>query len=337
MPALSIVVPTYNRWDRLQRVLKALSEQTVPREDLEVVVVSDGSTDETDKNLAAGNSPVPVHFIQQENSGPAVARNTGVAKASGDLILFIDDDVVAAPECAAVHLESHEKATRDTVVIGPLLTPDGDHKLEPWVAWEQRMLYKQYDAMARGDWAPTARQFYTGNASLARATMIASGGFDASFKRGEDVQLAYRLRDEGMVFAFEATARAFHHAERSYQSWLSNASSYGRNDVLMWRDYGQDWLIPTVRAEYHNRSRLTQVYTRLGLKAPGVVRADRDVVPRLALAGERLGIGKLVQGALSATYNLAYYQGLVKEIGGFADFMAIEPVPLVDSPDPDQV
>lgn len=324
MPALSIIVPTYNRWTRLQTVLEALANQTVPEAEVEIVVVSDGSPDETDAELSAGNSPVPVNFIQQENQGPAVARNTGVAKASGDLILFIDDDVVPEPECAAVHLAAHEKATMPMVIIGPLLTPE-DLTLEPWVQWEQNMLYKQYEAMARGDWKPTARQFYTGNASLGREPFLESGGFDPTFLRGEDIELAYRLHDAGMSFDFDFGARAFHHASRGYGSWLSNASAYGRNDAMMWRDGGQSWILPTIRAEFYRRNPFTRLYAEAGLRAPKVGPVAAKAAPSMVAATSRVGLGSVGQRLLSAVYNLAYYQGVVDELGGLDAFRAVRP------------
>ncbi len=320
MPAISIVIPTYNRWSQLQSVLKALAHQTVPQREFEVIVVSDGSTDGTDEELEAGRSPIPVVFIRQTNQGPAVARNTAVEQATGDLVLFIDDDVVAEPECVSAHLRAHERAELPTVVIGPLLTPDQD-TLEPWVLWEQRMLEKQYRAMARGDWHPTARQFYTGNASLGRQCFIESGGFDPSFRRGEDVELAYRLKDRGLHFAFEFEARAFHHAMRSYNSWLSNATSYGRNDAIMWRDRGQDWLLPTIRAEFRGRNALTRAYTMQCLRFPRFGGWSSRAIETIARRSERFDV--IGQPALSAVYSLAYYRGVVEELGGLDAFMAV--------------
>src|SRR6185369_12818569 len=96
-PAISVVIPTFNRLPRLQRVLSALAEQTVSASEFEVVVVSDGSTDGTDDYLAKGDTPVPVRHARQDNAGPAAARNHGVRLARGRLILFVDDDVVASP------------------------------------------------------------------------------------------------------------------------------------------------------------------------------------------------------------------------------------------------
>lgn len=315
MPALSIVLPTYNRWDRLQTVLEALAGQTVPADELEVIVVSDGSTDGTDEALQAGRAPRPIHLVRQPNQGPAVARNKGVEAATGDLVLFIDDDVVAEPGWAAAHLEMQERADRPTVVIGPLLTPP-DFRFQPWVLWEQRMLEQQYRAMARGLWAPTARQFYTGNASIERDHFVRSGGFDPTFLRGEDVQLAYRLADDGMDFAFQFEAKAYHYAQRSFESWLSIASAYGRNDAIMWRDHGQDWLVPTVHREYRGRNPLTRVFTAIGVRRPELTAPAVDAVRPLADLADRLGVPALVQPALSAAYALTYRRALIEELGG---------------------
>ena len=77
-------------------------------------------------------------------------------------MLFIDDDVVPAPDLVEQHLSAHEASETDIVVIGPMLTPD-DVQLSPWVAWEQHQLYKQYEAMRIGTYGCTFRQFYTGN------------------------------------------------------------------------------------------------------------------------------------------------------------------------------
>lgn len=322
MATASVVIPTYNRVAQLERVLDGLSRQTLPADRWEIIVVSDGSTDGTDARIGDRVGDVRLELVSQANQGPAVARNNGVAAASGELILFLDDDVIPEPEWASVHLDTH-RANPDTVVIGPLLTP-ADVRLQPWVQWEQRMLEKQYAAMARGDWGPTARQFYTGNASLPRHRFVDAGGFDPSFLRGEDVELAYRLRDRGMAFTFEPAARAFHHAARSFESWLSIARAYGRNEVLLVRDRQQTWTVPTARAEFEQRNPLTRFYTRLGLRHPSIERTSSLAAP-LSEAAERIGLGSAGQALLSAVYNLAYYRGLSQELGGAAEFLAVEP------------
>ena len=293
-------------------MLEALAEQTVPINEFEVVVVSDGSTDGTDDHLAAGRAPLPVVHLSQANQGPAAARNNGIEAAGGDLVLFIDDDVVADRGCVAAHLRRHDEAEEPTVVIGPLLTPL-DTDLEPWVAWEQDKLYAQYRAMARGDWGATARQFYTGNASLPRDLLQSAGGFDPSFRRAEDVELAYRLASRGVSFVFDLEARAFHHARRSYDSWLSIADAYGRNDVAMW-DRGVEWLVPTLLEEYSNRNVLTRLYTAIGLRAPTLGRLGEQFAPSVAQRLTDARLDRPAHQVLSLVYGLAYARGLSEEL-----------------------
>jgi hypothetical protein len=151
---VSVVVPTYNRVPQLAHVLSALADQTYSRDLYEIVVVSDGSTDGTDDYLRSIAGPYLV-VATQSNSGPAAARNHGVALASGSLVVFIDDDVVATPRLLERHVESHRSGGDGLVVIGPMLTPP-DVELSAWVRWEQTMLYRQYDAMLEGLYAPTA-------------------------------------------------------------------------------------------------------------------------------------------------------------------------------------
>src|SRR5687768_13143566 len=96
VPSVTVVVPTYNRRDRLHSVLLGLTTQDYDVS-FETVVVSDGSDDGTDEYLASGLVPLPVVACRQPNSGPASARNRGFETASGELILFLDDDVVPSP------------------------------------------------------------------------------------------------------------------------------------------------------------------------------------------------------------------------------------------------
>ena len=80
-PDVSVVIPTFNRRDQLERTLAGLAAQTGLEHEFEVIVVSDGSTDGTDEWLRSGATPLPVSACYQSNAGPAAARNRGVAAA----------------------------------------------------------------------------------------------------------------------------------------------------------------------------------------------------------------------------------------------------------------
>lgn len=321
MLQMSIVLPTYNRLTRLQHVIAALEAQSFPREQFEVIVVSDGSSDGTNDYLQSLKTDLDLRAYFQENRGVAAARNRAISHSKADIIVFIDDDVVPAPQLLSEHWRLHEQGP-DRAVLGPMITPEGFAML-PWVRWEQAMLVKQYTAMLRGDWEPTARQFYTGNCSLPRRYLELAGGFDEAFRRAEDVELAYRLADLGLKFIFNPAAIGYHYAERSFESWLGIAYSYGRNDVIFARDKQQRWLWESIREEYERRNRLTKMLVKLCLDRAGLSYAQSALSKLAAGRAERIGLETLASRAYSAIFNLRYYQGVSDEIGGRAALFAL--------------
>lgn len=319
MTQISIVIPTYNRLSQLKQVLAGFEAQTWDMSEVEIIVVSDGSTDGTDSFLLEPESTLNLVAGQQQNAGPAAARNLGVTLASGELIIFVDDDVVPGPNLIAEHVKSHDKEGEKCVVLGPMLSPE-DFRMSSWVHWEQMMLYKQYADMEAGRWEPTARQFYTGNASLNRQHFIEAGGFDVSFRRAEDVELAYRLADNGLRFAFNPQAIGYHYVSRKFSSWIETPYMYGRNDVIFTRDKGQSWLIPKVLEEFQSRHPIIRTLTWLCLSRPWASKLAISGLKQIADLGSRLkGLlpksAALPRFAYSGIYNLTYYQGFADELG----------------------
>src|SRR5579859_3487825 len=106
-PFVSIVTPTYNRRTSLDRLLGALGKQTYPADRFELVVVDDGSLDGSVEYLRSLRLPFRLRVFEQAHAGPAAARNLGVARAEGRLVLFLDDDVLPLPELIAEHVQTH--------------------------------------------------------------------------------------------------------------------------------------------------------------------------------------------------------------------------------------
>ncbi len=318
MVELSIIIPTFNRLQQLQRVLDALENQTFPVERFEVVVVSDGSNDGTNEYLKNFHPPFTFSPLIQSNQGPAAARNHGIELAQGKWILFLDDDVVPMPELVAEHRRMLDQ-DENIVVLGPMLIPP-KVQLEPWIVWEARMLEKQYRAMQAGLWVSTARQFYTGNTSLARRHLVEAGGFDARFYRAEDVELAYRLAELGLRFVFVPEAVGYHYARRSFQSWFNIAYAYGRYDVIISQQKGRSWLLSAVLWEFWERSVLIQSLVRFCLGRPCLSMHCINDLKRMAILGNRVRWEQISQFAYSGIFNLRYYQGVADTLGGAANF-----------------
>lgn len=315
---ISVVLPTYNRLNQLKLVLAGLEKQTYPLDEFEVVVVSDGSTDGTHEYLETMQTPLQLRSIQQQNGGAATARNTGFSQAVSDLILFIDDDVVPTPNLIEEHMLIHNSnngSDERLVVIGPMLTPP-DYDMHPWVLWEQDMLYKQYHAMEAGEYEPTARQFYTGNTSLKKECLENSGGFDARFRRAEDVELAYRLSDRGMKFVFAPNAIGYHYADRSFDSWFAIPYAYGHNDVIFALEKGQSWLLDYICWDFWRRNILIIWLTRLILDRTRLSKLTTKLFRYLARFGRFTNIRVFSRVAYSFMFNLQYYQGVTDELGG---------------------
>jgi glycosyltransferase involved in cell wall biosynthesis len=312
-PYVSVVVPTFNRCASLIRMLEALVDQTYPADQFEVVVVDDGSTDGTAERLDALVAPYRLTVLRQPNMGPAVARNLGVERARGSLIVFLDDDVVALPHLLAEHVAT-QGDEQNQVVTGPL-SPPGDWPRPSWIHWEEAQLQQQYHAMLTGKYPCTPRQFFSGNASLRRARFLEAGGFDPTFKRAEDLELAFRLRARGASFVFNPRADVLHYASRTFQSWCRIPYQYGRYEVAMQRDKGH----PTFRnatREFHYRNRVNRLMARVCVGRPALVRATTYGVRALVYAAERVRARRLAVFALSGLFNVLYWQGVSDELGG---------------------
>ncbi len=319
-PFLSVVIPTFNRKNSLQKTLDGLARQTYPAAQFEAVVVSDGSTDGTDALLAeyARTSPYSLQVLCQPNGGPARARNNGIENAHGEVVVFLDDDVEPSADFLAVHAAHHQSQTH-AVVIAPMLPDPALLWREPaWIAWEHAMLEKQYAAWRSGEWDGCGpHHFYSGNASVRRAHLIAVGGFDEQFPRQEDVELAVRLEKQcGVHFVYEPDAPGTHRPQRRFASWLAVPLAYGTLDVVRARRGNISWDV--IRSSYHSRSKATRLLARAALFAPMGGRLLRGLLLPAATAAYRLRRAGPAFGALSVIYNLRYLEGARVELGSRA-------------------
>lgn len=313
-PEVSVIVPTYCRRASLERLLDALCKQTLPPDRFEVVVVDDGSTDGTVEHVLRTPRPYVLQVLQQGHRGPAAARNLGVAQASAPLVLFYDDDVVPEPASIEAHVGTHATEGPGVVVIGPM-SPPGDWPRPAWVRWEEEKLRNQYLAMQAGVWSCTERQFYTANSSLSRTLFASAGGFDTTFKRAEDVELGYRLRNVGARFVFNPAADVQHYAARSFAAWRRTPYQYGRYDVIMSRDKGHEAL-PRALAEFRWRHPLNRAVSRLVTGRSWLTTTAVGLLVLAVRVCSLVGASASASRALSGIFNLLYWQGVCDELGG---------------------
>lgn len=312
-PTVSIIVPTFNRRSRLNRLLLALDQHAFAGASFEVIVAVDGATDGTDEMLAALRTSYPVRVLHQANQGPGAARNRAMAAATGEILLFLDDDVVPVEGMIERHLVAHRRDPM-AIVTGPMIDPP-DRTFAPWLRWEAVMLRKQYDAMLAGRFAPTPRQFYTANASIRRVHALAVGGFDETFRRAEDVEFAYRLAHRGMRFHFDPAASVMHEPDRSFASWLRVGYDYGRHDVRMAQECGRTYVLDWAFEEYHERHPLNRMLLRWAVGHAGQARAVTVLMGALVRHADVPVPFRLQRVFCSALFNLQYWQGIADASG----------------------
>lgn len=312
---LSVVIPTYKRPQSLLHVLGALTQQAVLYDAYEVIVVSDGADRDTAAHLRTLTTPLQLRFIEQPHAGVATARNRGVDAAEGELIVFLDDDVIPSSNLLAAHIAMHAQHGPCAAVFGPLHTPT-DVMLQPWVAWEQAQLMDKYDRLLTGELISNPHLFYTGNASLRREHFIEIGGFDVAINRAEDLELAYRLATNGLSFYFCPAAVGTHYPIRTYREWLDIPYTYGQNAVTFAQAQGHVALLNRILAAYPWHHPLTRGVVNAGLDRPAVSRLIVSTLTRIALFAYRTGWQQLSNRAFSGVYNLRRYQGMADAFGG---------------------
>jgi GT2 family glycosyltransferase len=241
---VSVIVPTRNRRDKLAACLDALARQSILPQEFEVVVVDDGSTDGTAEWLEQRTSPFRLRCVRQQGQGPAAARNLGVERAEGELVLFIGDDIYAGDRLLEEHLLAHaSNPSPGTAVLGHIDWPDG---MTPNAVMD----YACGDAMRQFAYSyiPTApaldhRFFYTSNISLKRqflADAAAAGiRFDSAFYHAafEDSELAYRLIPRGLHIQYGPAARVSHDHWMDLDSFMERERRAGAMAVVFYRKH----------------------------------------------------------------------------------------------------
>jgi glycosyltransferase involved in cell wall biosynthesis len=226
-PYISVVIPTFNQAHVLQRVLGGLAGQVTP--EVEVLVVDDGSEDETEEvcisMLCRGQRRLI--YIRQENQGAAAARNTGLSHAKGEVVIFLDGDLIPAPGLVETHARFH----RDHPCLTHLGLGRVEMAAELSTTWQLRQhetrLPFESEGLVEVPW------YYArgGNFSAKREFLSLAGGFDPYMRSAaEDTELSFRLRQRGARVFFLPLAVAIHyHPLTDATRYLRKASSYGES------------------------------------------------------------------------------------------------------------
>src|SRR6185437_1497040 len=241
---ISVVVPTFNRREIVKRTVESLFAQDFPRADYEIVVVVDGSQDGTAAALRALKPPCRFQIVEQANKGLAGARNTGARAAGGDLLLFLDDDMLCEPGLVAAHVAAHSDAPR-TVGFGAIfLSPDSPPSLAAECFKRELGAFYVRHKEDAGD-EHRDLEYIFGNSSISRELLMEAGGFEESFRMREDLELWVRLAGMGVRPRYVPGAVALQYCAKTSDDMIRGVEAFDIADVMFARrhadvrDYGQ--------------------------------------------------------------------------------------------------
>jgi len=217
-PDYSVVVPAQNAAREIGDCVRALNDQTIPRERYEIVVVDDGSTDGT---VVAAQEAGADRVLVISHGGPSAARNAGVEASRGVIVLFTDADCEPSPEW----LERMVAPFADPRVMGTKGTYRTRQRslMAQLVQLEYEIRYERMAHLPRIDFVDTYAAAYRRN------LLLESGGFDLAYPlpSAEDVDLSFRLARAGHWLVFVPEAWVYHRHPVSLWAYLVRKGRYG--------------------------------------------------------------------------------------------------------------
>jgi cellulose synthase/poly-beta-1,6-N-acetylglucosamine synthase-like glycosyltransferase len=242
----SIVVPAYQAADCLESCVHALTQQTLPREQYEIIVVDDGATDGSGQVACSAGAD---QVLVRDHRGPSPARNEGCAHAQGEIVLFTDADCEPEP----AWLERMVAPFADPQIMGT----KGAYKTRQR-GLIARLVQLEYDVrylrMAR---LPQIDFIDTYAAAYRKELLTRYGGFDSAYPipSAEDVDLSFRLARDGHKLVFVPEARVWHRHPTSLKRYLLRKALYGYWRALLYLRYpskvgGDAHTDPALKAQF---------------------------------------------------------------------------------------
>jgi GT2 family glycosyltransferase len=241
---LSVVIPTHNRPGTLRNTLAALRTQTLQPSTFETLVVDDGSDEERRREVRALGRDYDFQLLEKEQGGLATARNLGAETARGEILHFLDDDVIPAPDSLEQHLASHAAEPQGVAVVGALPFPP-HVRLDAFLWYIERSGH--YDLYRHPRKYPGGRPPMpplNGNSSIPRELFFRAGKYDERFRQygSEDLELGYRLARAGVRFVYNPRAVGYHDHTKDFPQFCRDMEVAGASLIRVYRLY------PEIRA-----------------------------------------------------------------------------------------
>lgn len=313
-PRLSVVVATYNRGPSLVRLFELIAAQQVSA-DFEVVLVDDGSTQPAAPLVEHQSWPFPLTTLRQDNTGQAIARQRGVDRATGEIIVILDDDMEVPPDFLAAHLEAHDGGAR--VGLGYIAPPKDTGSLSLFERFHIHQIQQFVAAMRRGV-APRGVHLCTGNVSFRREDFLEVGGFDESLARSEDRELGVRLEKHGAKLAFVERAKSLHNSDHDDPAaWLRRACLYGVYDRRISEKHDDVETADPWRFLFLT-SPLSRPLLVTAVVAPLLTRPLEHIGLAVSHAVDSAGAERVAIAGTTLVYGLAYFRGIREDTGSLS-------------------
>ncbi len=353
MPVISVIVPTRSAPPTIGRTLAHLANQTLSPTLYEVIVVTGGAVEDVWRHVPAApvdltepadraepadsaGAAFALRVLSQPGPGAARRRNAGAAAARGSLLVFLDDDMAAAPGLLEAHMHAHADEAAPRVVMGylpPRFCSNRRGRPMTWVEVDLRDWWEDtFRAMAR----PAHRFRYTdllsGNFSLPKSLFVRVGEFNTELFCREDYELGARLLAAGGVFALNMQARAEHVDVTDLVRSLQRKAAEGRADIQVARLHRELGSMMTFAKAGEYMSRASHWLLAAARRYPALA----DVVVHLLVVTlgvlERLGLHALwtrVNGGLQLHH---YWRGVLAEARDWEEVRSLAAgVPLVEA------
>ena len=241
---ISTIICTLNRAAYLQRAIQSLVDQTLPKEQYEIIVVDNGSTDNTKAVVEGFEHFENLRYIYEPIMGLSQARNTGWQNAHGEYIAYLDDDAIACPEWLEKIVEAFETVQPKPGSVGGKVVPIWEVERPTWLSKQLERPLSIVNWADRPTSLTEGYQFLAGtNVAYPRHILDEVGGFSTNLGRkasnllsNEEILLKRQLKRRNLATYYDPDICVYHNipAERLTKRWFYRRAFWqGMSDVVL--------------------------------------------------------------------------------------------------------